>query len=339
MNGVSIFFVLSGFLIGKILIKTLDDTNLHIGSLWSFWIRRWFRTLPMYMLILLSLYTLTYWKYNYITEDLPLYFVFLQNFNYPHPPFFAEAWSLCVEEWFYLMTPPLLYLLIKSKALNTRSAIPIFAIFCIISIYAFRVYRASRFNYVTPEDFEINLRKQVTTRLDSLMFGVLGAYASRYLPKIWNSSPKPTFLLGAFILIVDKVLSYTIDFIFYMKYLSLTLTELGTLLMLPYLSTFSIKKHNNFTKTVTFVSVISYSMYLTHLNITQTFIVPYLMDSIHYITPKSQRYFYEIQYAIYWCTTMALSYLTCRYYELPITALRDKIKPFTTIRKTNQSRA
>jgi peptidoglycan/LPS O-acetylase OafA/YrhL len=124
-----------------------------------------------------------------------------------------------------------------------------------------------------------------------------------------------------------------------MKYLSLSLTEIGTLFMLPYLSTLSIERHNNFTKTVTFISVISYSMYLTHLNVTQTFLVPQLMSLADHITLKTKNYFHVIQYITYWITTIALSYLICRYYELPITALRDKIKPFRTKPRKIQSQA
>jgi peptidoglycan/LPS O-acetylase OafA/YrhL len=46
-DGVAIFFVLSGYLIGGILLDKLESGfNQH--SLLDFWIRRWFRTLPNY---------------------------------------------------------------------------------------------------------------------------------------------------------------------------------------------------------------------------------------------------------------------------------------------------
>ena len=54
-DGVSIFFVLSGFLIGGILIKILEKNQITINLLFEFWIRRWFRTLPNYFLILITL--------------------------------------------------------------------------------------------------------------------------------------------------------------------------------------------------------------------------------------------------------------------------------------------
>lgn len=47
-DGVSIFFVLSGFLIGGILIKMLNNRKADKNLLFEFWSRRWFRTLPNY---------------------------------------------------------------------------------------------------------------------------------------------------------------------------------------------------------------------------------------------------------------------------------------------------
>lgn len=106
-DGVSIFFVLSGFLIGSILIKIFDKGDLSFKNLLNFWIKRWMRTLPNYLFILslLILLSTIYLENFNIKEAIPYYF-FIQNFNSPHPDFFPEAWSLSIEEWFYLLIPP-----------------------------------------------------------------------------------------------------------------------------------------------------------------------------------------------------------------------------------------
>lgn len=86
-DGVSIFFVLSGFLIGGILIKTLEKERLSKKVLLNFWVRRWFRTLPNYYLILTILLILNLlftegfkftWSFplNFYTFTQNLYFVF-----------------------------------------------------------------------------------------------------------------------------------------------------------------------------------------------------------------------------------------------------------------------
>ena len=59
-DGVAIFFVLSGYLIGGILIRTLERDGAGFGNLLNFWVRRWMRTLPLYFLILLILCILSY---------------------------------------------------------------------------------------------------------------------------------------------------------------------------------------------------------------------------------------------------------------------------------------
>lgn len=51
--GVDIFFVLSGFLIGTILIKHIESNQTQSKHFVQFWVRRWLRTLPNYYLILL----------------------------------------------------------------------------------------------------------------------------------------------------------------------------------------------------------------------------------------------------------------------------------------------
>ncbi|RYY95852.1 MAG: acyltransferase, partial [Chitinophagaceae bacterium] len=46
--GVELFFVLSGFLIGRILLRLFDKAHVSAASIRVFWIRRWLRTLPNY---------------------------------------------------------------------------------------------------------------------------------------------------------------------------------------------------------------------------------------------------------------------------------------------------
>ena len=61
INGVEIFFVISCFLIGTILIKIHNqDLITSIHSVKMFWVRRWFRTLPNYYLMLIG-YALLYY--------------------------------------------------------------------------------------------------------------------------------------------------------------------------------------------------------------------------------------------------------------------------------------
>ncbi|STD04226.1 acyltransferase family protein [Chryseobacterium carnipullorum] len=77
-DGVTIFFVLSGFLIGGILIKQLENNTPRFSLLLDFWVKRWFRTLPAYFLILTILticYTFTDPKFSFGTIKKLLFFL------------------------------------------------------------------------------------------------------------------------------------------------------------------------------------------------------------------------------------------------------------------------
>ncbi len=98
--GVDLFFVLSGFLIGGILL----DSREQPGYFSSFYGRRAFRILPLYWLLLLIAPPAHWGYYLFFAQAVP----WLQ-FGYPlHEPTFV-TWSLAIEEQFYLILPALIY--------------------------------------------------------------------------------------------------------------------------------------------------------------------------------------------------------------------------------------
>lgn len=116
-TGVSLFFVLSGFLITRILLNTKHTD----GFFTNFYVRRALRIFPLYYLFLIIFYFLIPVIEN--TEFVPfeqqIYFwVYLQNFaitfnwNSNGPQHF---WSLAVEEHFYFIWPLLIYYLDKKR--------------------------------------------------------------------------------------------------------------------------------------------------------------------------------------------------------------------------------
>lgn len=109
--GVELFFVLSGFLITGILLRTRHQPNYYTG----FWLRRAFRILPVYLLLLVFVFLLlpqlpgaTRMAPAEI-ETLPYYLLFLVNL-FPVAGFephrlLTLTWSLAVEQQFYLFWP------------------------------------------------------------------------------------------------------------------------------------------------------------------------------------------------------------------------------------------
>jgi peptidoglycan/LPS O-acetylase OafA/YrhL len=124
--GVPIFFVLSGFLIGGILLDLKDKTRLGFGlsaKLKTFYIRRALRIFPVYYLfigILAVLLLLSgrpdpvandsfFWHLSYLT-NVRSFAVGMDHIRQGH------FWSLAVEEHFYMLAP-LVVLLVKPRTL------------------------------------------------------------------------------------------------------------------------------------------------------------------------------------------------------------------------------
>lgn len=111
--GVTIFFVLSGFLITSLLLK--ERFNNKIIKLKQFYIRRAFRILPLiflYLFILSGLnllFKLGISKYSFINSIL-----LIRNlpFLITNDWYTGHLWSLSVEEQYYLLFP---FLLVKFK--------------------------------------------------------------------------------------------------------------------------------------------------------------------------------------------------------------------------------
>ena len=104
-KGVDLFFVLSGWLLGRQLIRELRDTNTI--DLRRFWYRRWLRTLPAYYAVLAFTYAWQIVRGNY---DLRWSYWFFGQTYLTDLPYFGISWSLCVEEHFYLAVAPVLLL-------------------------------------------------------------------------------------------------------------------------------------------------------------------------------------------------------------------------------------
>ena len=101
--GVDLFFVLSGYLIGNQLFRGVGESKKF--SLPVFYARRFLRTLPNYYLVL-ALYFLI--PSVMATKPLPPLWEFLtftRNINHVPGTDFSHAWSLCIEEQFYLLFP------------------------------------------------------------------------------------------------------------------------------------------------------------------------------------------------------------------------------------------
>ncbi|MCX6230964.1 MAG: acyltransferase [Bacteroidetes bacterium] len=321
IDGVELFFVLSGFLIGGILIKIFQNkTEFGIKTIGNFWIRRWFRTLPNYYLVLILNIIIVY--FGIIKEDFLQFnwkfLFFLQNFSGPFTGFFWESWSLSIEEWFYLLFPVILsvfYIVLKRLKINKKN-IFLWSIFIFLLIpLLLRTFIAAGFD-VDEFYLGVKINKVVIFRFDGIALGLLAAFIKNWYPGIWYKYRNISFISGV-------IICYAVLYIKWLpneyatKVFKLLIQSIGCFFLLPKFD--NIKKAPSFiTKTVTHISLISYSMYLLNLAI----IAEIIIKNFPPWGPHSAWTFY----AIYWVLTIALSTLLYKYYEKPVMDLRERWK-------------
>ena len=120
--GVDLFFVISGFLIGGILLKAGKQAS----SMAIFYFKRIMRIWPIYYLLLGIIFYLG--GGISVFGDIPYWSFFLFIFNFWESvglnlhPAFGPLWSLAIEEQFYLVGPLLFFLLEKRKLMYLTAA-------------------------------------------------------------------------------------------------------------------------------------------------------------------------------------------------------------------------
>jgi peptidoglycan/LPS O-acetylase OafA/YrhL len=177
-SGVDLFFVLSGFLIGGILLDARASTNYYS----VFYKRRFFRIIPIYVVTLLLASVLVSLGQGpaasqfawLVPSGAPwyAYLTFTQNFWMTHAGIFgsnglAMTWSLAVEEQFYLTLP--LYI----RSLSQRWLV----LALLIGICAAPLLRTLFLQFWS--DNWIGFYTMMLCRADALLLGVLAAVLLR----------------------------------------------------------------------------------------------------------------------------------------------------------------
>ena len=109
--GVDMFFVISGFLIGAILLKEInrsDGLNLR-----RFYARRFLRLVPVYVVAMMAA---VYFLDGNNAENAWANLLYVNNFLSIDDQFMGWCWSLAIEEQFYLVAPFFLLLMRKSES-------------------------------------------------------------------------------------------------------------------------------------------------------------------------------------------------------------------------------
>lgn len=353
-DGVELFFVLSGFLIGGILIRTYEKNGRFDGGLLlNFWTRRWFRTLPNYYLVLTGLIALAVgraWRSG-LHHSLPAkgelvkYYLFLQNFASYVPDFFPETWSLAIEEWSYITLPLILWALhVLMPARWPRQRIALSAILLIIVGTNIGRFVAA---VLTPiGEGELGFRGIVVTRLDAISYGVLAAYVKHYFPAFWTNDRTRNRLavVGLALIVLTSftasivILKYYVQagiypaYVFYKRTFYFPVIGLSMALIVPYMDGWrtatGLWARFGIARLITHISLISYSMYL--LNLT-----PIMLTLLERFPTTSAAVGWT-KVGVFWGLTLVMSTLLFAYFEKPVTELRERLSKKEPTLLTNE---
>jgi peptidoglycan/LPS O-acetylase OafA/YrhL len=308
--GVEIFFVLSGFLIGSILLKLSEQLG-ETNGLFYFWKRRWYRTLPNYYLFLVLNMIVSV----ILSKPLPklwLFLPFLQNFAWEQAPFFAESWSLAVEEWFYLLLPVGLYLLSKTQISFRRS----FLLLCLFFLFVPTVLRLAHVLTSNPL-WDQGVRKVTILRLDSIMFGMLAAWVKLEWPENWGRLAKPLLLFGVILVLSASFIFFnsSLDQSNFCRTWLFTVVSLGFASFIPFCDCWAIQRESFVTGLVRKIALWSYSLYLCNLMV---------LLVIRGFVSQANIVYRLFSYVIFFVTCLGISSIIYYYFEKPMMALRER---------------
>lgn len=320
LDGVFVFFILSGFLIGQLLIFLLENREVTKATLINFWKKRLLRTVPAYyfmllVLIILSLITIP----GFGSIQTLFYFLFIQNFCTGHPFFFAEAWTLSIEVWFYILIPLTIFIFRGYFKISIKKSIIYTVIIFVLFGFLARWYRYLTLPYIDGAVVDHMFRKQVITRIDSVTFGIIGAYVFRFHQDLWQKWRYVALVLGILLFLYTKYPILEHGF-FFRSVVFFTLQSISFLLILPYFSTIKTGSGVIY-NIITTLSYVSFSIYLINLNLVQNFILGHidfegLFGNSHLI----------VKYVIYMIISIVGGIYMYKKVELPFMNMRKNIK-------------
>lgn len=335
--GVTIFFVLSGFLISRILLKSKEKTHGTPGGfkkyLRKFLIRRTIRIFPVYYLIIALLYI---FDVPPVREKLAWLALYGTNIYMAiHKTWMGSVdhlWSLAVEEQVYLFFPFLIFFIPKNKLLPVLGIMGIFSI--LLRFFIFYTGRVPGTDHVTMGEWTV---AYVSTPacFDSFALGGLMAWVQLYKKDLfikWFSKPWPVMLgLIAWILVQFWAKSYDERFNMPFVVLDRTVSSIfGFLLIGRAVMGFKgLMAWFLENPAVIYLGKISYGLYLYH-----NFVYNHFHSGPMHPTVRLFRKIYQyaptlkgsiaFEALVVVALTILVASVSWHFFEKPINALKDK---------------
>lgn len=320
-TGVDLFFVLSGFLIASQLFASIRETGTF--SFREFFFRRFFRIVPVYLVALAIYFFVPAFRERAGLAPAWKFLTFTLNFGQDLrvAGAFSHAWSLCVEEHFYLVLPLLSLLLLRLGWFRKAWwLLPLlFALGLALRTHSWEEFHAAA--QVERRSWALwyqYVYYPTQHRLDGLLLGVGLAALATFRPRAWERLtgggnffllPGLAALIGAWFLCYD-------EFSLAASVFGFPLVSLGyACLVLAALSP-DCFLHRHSSRVTAFVAAVSYSFYLTHKGV-----IRLVQDGL-----TSQGVDVKSNLVLLLCLLAALTfaYLLRRGVELPFLRWRDR---------------
>lgn len=261
--GVDLFFVISGLLIGGILVNQYE-TGRKI-SFPRFFAQRAFKIIPSFYFFMFAGNALVWLMYkesmpSFIVDwgDMKRYLLFYFNYTGDGSPIFFHIWSLCVEEHFYLILP---FIFITAQYLSSRRLL-LMGILGMIAVGIMGKYFS--FSFLSSQETYAGTHN----RIDALGYGVLISYLfknhSEYFYTNWLKVV--VFFTGLLILAASIFCDIHMKSTFYTKVVFNNLTHLSFFLMVASAYTMQL----NYVFPLRVMAYFSYNWYLWHFMFVKT---------------------------------------------------------------------
>jgi peptidoglycan/LPS O-acetylase OafA/YrhL len=313
VTAVEVFFVLSGFVLGPQIVLCARRKNWP--TLRTFLLRRWMRTIPSYLVALLAISVI----FGQIGSlDFFRYASYLQNLFSQHNArdYYPVAWSLSVEEWYYVAFPP--FLLLYGKL--TRGASESFEYVGAALVFILFVTLA-RAIYGDTADWGEHVRRVVAFRVDSIAYGFLLYLILQPAKFEWNATLRSLaflFLVVTTALLLHVNLQMLESGAAWPKHVHpFASAAFGMSTVTFFLSINSLLRTQWMKAVATYLGHISYPVYLFHLAI--------LFTLARFLSPHNDAW----HFLLYAGTVVLFTTLFFHGFEKPILASRPRYRQVT----------
>jgi peptidoglycan/LPS O-acetylase OafA/YrhL len=295
--GVGFFFVISGFLICTLFLR--EESKHGKIDLWKFYGRRSLRLLPLYYAVLLLQAVLVFGLHQYTPENQQLfreklgsYLFYYSNWlpTMTQGPFFC-AWSLSVEEQFYIAFGLLLFYCPRRVVMATVAAA------FLIKVVVYQLFGAV--------DAQSRIWLVLFSYREPILLGVLTAFAlnsktgfellKKWIGRAWITAAAGAVVMGSLLL---HVMQHESAWDSQLLYLLMTILLIGVVVggNVPVLSG----------PVLTHIGKISYGIYLLHM---------FVRSGLKRFSLENDVWFSYLGMVV---LTIVLASLVYKYFEQPI---------------------